>query len=128
MKFAKIVFWIAGFWGLLTLTPLYFIFDLISRNDPPPITHPGFYYGFVGMALAWQVAFLFIATDPARYRPLMIPCVLEKFSYGVAVVVLVLQGRMHPSDIIFAGTDLLLGVLFIVAYLKTPTRPASLPL
>jgi len=124
MKFAKIVFWIAGLWGLLIITPLYFMFDLISRNDPPPITHPGFFYGFVGLGLAWQVAFLFIAMDPARYRPLMIPSMLEKFSFGAAVVVLVLQGRMHPSDMVFACTDLLLGALFVIAYLKTPPRPA----
>ncbi len=124
MKFAKIVFWIAGLWGLLIITPLYFMFDLISRKDPPPITHPGFFYGFVGVGLAWQVAFLFIATDPARYRPLMIPSVLEKFSFGAAVVVLVLQGRMHPSDMVFACTDLLLGVLFVIAYLNAPPRPA----
>jgi hypothetical protein len=124
MKFAKIVFWIAGLWGLLVFIPLYFMFDLISRKDPPPITHPGFYYGFVGLGLAWQVAFLFIATDPVRYRPLMIPSMLEKFSFGAAVVVLVLQARMHPSDMVFACTDLLLGVLFVIAYLKTPPRPA----
>ena len=55
MKFAKIVFWVAGIWGLLVITPLYFMFALIGRNDPPPITHPGFFYGFVGVALAWQV-------------------------------------------------------------------------
>jgi len=128
MKFAKIVFWIAGLWGLLIITPLYFMFDLISRKDPPPITHPGFFYGFVGVALAWQIAFFFIATDPPRYRPLMIPSVLEKFSYGVAVVILVLQSRMHASDLVFACTDLLLGVLFVIAYLKTPPRPAPLPL
>jgi hypothetical protein len=53
----------------------------------------------------------------------MIPSVLEKFSYGAAVGVLVLQGRMHQSDLVFAGTDLLLGILFVVAYLKT--RPHS---
>ena len=64
MKFAKIVFRVAGTWGLSVLTPLYFMFDLIGRNDPPPITHPGFFYGFVGVALAWQIAFIFIATDP----------------------------------------------------------------
>jgi hypothetical protein len=29
---------------------------------------------------------------------------------------------MHSSDLIFAGTDLLLGVLFAVAYFKTPQR------
>ncbi len=122
MEFAKVVFWIAGIWGLLIITPLYFMFDLIGRKDPPPITHPGFFYGFVGLALAWQIAFLFIARDPVRYRPLMIPSIIEKFAYGVAVVTLVLQARMHNSDLVFAGTDLLLGVLFVVAYSKTPQR------
>jgi hypothetical protein len=119
MKFAKIVFWIAGIWGLLIITPLYFMFDLIGQKDPPPITHPGFFYGFVGCALAWQVAFCFIATDPVRYRPLMIPSVLEKAAYAVAIVVLVAQGRTRPSDLVFAATDSLLGILFVIACFKT---------
>jgi hypothetical protein len=124
MKFSKIVFWVAGIWGLWVLTPLYFMFDLIGRNDPPPITHPGFFYGFVGVGLAWQVAFIFIAKDPIRYRPLMIPSVLEKVSWSAAVIVLVLQGRMHGSDMVFAGTDLFLGLLFVLAYFKTPVLAA----
>jgi hypothetical protein len=124
MKFAKIVFWVAGIWGLSVLTPLYFMFDLIGRNDPPPITHPGFFYGFVGVALAWQIAFIFIATDPARYRPLMIPSVLEKVSFAAAVIILVLQGRMHKSDLAFVYTDLLLGLFFVIAYFKTPLAVA----
>ena len=122
MRFAKIVFWIAAIWGVLVITPLYFMFDLIGRNDPPPITHPGFFYGFVGAALAWQVAFFFIARDPVRHRPLMIPSVLEKLGYGIAVVVLVMQGRMHRPDMLFAGIDLLLGLLFVISYVKTPSR------
>jgi hypothetical protein len=52
MKFAKIIFLIAGIWGVLILTPLYFMFNTIGRQDPPPITHPAFYYGFVGAGLA----------------------------------------------------------------------------
>jgi hypothetical protein len=122
MRFAKVVFWIAGIWGLLVITPLYFMFDMIGRQDPPPITHPGFFYGFVGTALAWQIAFLLIARDPVRYRPLMIPSIIEKFSYGGTVVILVLQARMHSSDLVFAGTDLVLGVLFVTAYFQTPKR------
>jgi len=122
MKFAKVVFWVAGIWGFLVLTPLYFMFDLIGRNDPPPITHPGFFYGFLGVALAWQIAFIAIATDPVRFRPLMIPSILEKVGWSAAVIVLVVQGRMHKSDMVFAGTDLLVGVLFVIAYFKTRGR------
>ena len=124
MKFAKILFRIAGIWGVLVLTPLYFMFGVIGRQDPPPITHPGFFYGFVGAGLVWQIAFFVIATDPARYRPLMIPSVLEKLSYVVPVTILVLQGRMHLSDLVFVGSDSLLGVLFAIAYFKTRPRIA----
>jgi hypothetical protein len=119
MKFAKIVFWCAGIWGILVLTPLYFLFDRIGRQDPPPITHPGFYYGFVGVGLAWQIAFLIIATNPVRFRPLMIACMVEKFGYAASLTVLYLQRRLHPSDLTFGAVDLLFGVLFMVAFLKT---------
>jgi hypothetical protein len=122
MKFAKIAFWIAGIWGVLILTPLYFMFDLIGRQDPPPITHPAFFYGFIGAGLAWQAAFILIATNPSRYRPLMIPSVFEKFSYGIAVVILVMQQRMRSSDLVFGGVDVLLGILFVLAYFQTPSR------
>jgi hypothetical protein len=73
MKFAKIVFWIAFLWGIRVLSPLYFMFDMIGRMDPPPITHPGFYHGFLSASLAWQFAFLVIALNPIRFRPMMIP-------------------------------------------------------
>jgi hypothetical protein len=119
MKFAKIIFWIAGIWEIVILTPLYFMFNVIGRQDPPPITHPAFYYGFVGVGLAWQIAFLIIATDPARFRPLMIAGMVEKFSYAAALITLYVQQRLHSSDLTFGVVDLLFGVLFIVAFVKT---------
>jgi hypothetical protein len=119
MKFAKIVFWIAGIWGVLILTPLYFMFDVIGRQDPPAITHPGFYYGFATVGLAWQIVFLFIAWDPVRFRLMMIPSMIEKFGYGASLFVLYLQQRIHPSDLVFAGVDTLFGVLFVLAFLRT---------
>ena len=119
MKFAKVVFWIAGIWGILVLTPLFFIFDVIGRQDPPPITHPGFYYGFVSVGLAWQIAFFFIARDPVRLRMMMIPSTIEKFGYGASLFVLYFQQRIHPSDLVFGGVDTLLGVLFLLAFFRT---------
>ena len=123
MKFAKAVFWIAGGWGVLVLTPLYFIFDVIGRQDPPPITHPAFYYGFVGVGLVWQVAFFVIGSDPSRFRPMMLPAVLEKFIYGVTLSVLFLQSRLHGTDLMLGGVDTVIGVLFLVAFFKTRTVP-----
>ncbi|MFZ0418406.1 MAG: hypothetical protein WAM04_09880 [Candidatus Sulfotelmatobacter sp.] len=125
MKFARIVFWIAAIWGVLVLTPLYFMFDLIGRNDPPPITHPGFYYGFVSVGLAFQVAFIVIARDPVRLRPMMIPSVLEKFGYGATLLVLYLQNRLHPQDLALGGIDLLFGVLFLAAFFRTGDSNAA---
>jgi hypothetical protein len=120
VKFAKIVFWVAAIWGLLIITPLYFMFNLIGEKDPPPITHPAFFYGFVGVALVWQIAFAFIARDPARFRPLMIPAILEKLVYSIPVIVLVAQKRTNPNDLLFAAIDLTLGIFFVLAYLRTP--------
>jgi hypothetical protein len=123
MKFAKIVFWIAGIYGVLVITPLYFIFDKIGQQDPPPITHPGFYYGFAGTALAWQIAFLVIATDPLRFRPMMIPSIIEKVTYVAAIVVLYSQHRVHPADLALAGVDSLLALLFVISFSRTKARP-----
>ena len=125
MRFAKIVFWIAGIWGLLVITPLFFLFGMIGRNDPPAITHPGFYYGFAGVAFAWQIAFIVIALDPIRLRPMMIPSILEKLIYSAAVLTLFLQGRISPGDLLFSGTDLLLGLLFVIAFFKTAASPTK---
>ncbi len=116
MRFAKIVFWAAGIWGVLTLTPLYFIYGMIGRQDPPPITHPGFYYGFAGVALAWQIAFFIIGGNPARFRPFMIVALLEKLGFGIPCVILYLQRRMSAGDMVLGCVDLLFGVLFVMAF------------
>jgi hypothetical protein len=125
MKFAKIVFRIAGIWGFVVITPLYFIFDLIGKKDPPPITHPAFYYGFAGIALVWQVAFLIIASDPVRFRPFMIPAIFEKLAYSVPLLILIAQKRSNSNDLLFAAIDLLLGLSFVLAYAYTRRRAGS---
>jgi len=125
MKFAKIVFWIAAVWGILVITPLYFLYDTIGRQDPPPITHPGFYYGFVGGALAWQFAFVVIARDPVRFRTMMIPSVFEKFSFAASQTVLFMQHRLHPSDLFLGGIDGFLGLLFLVALVRIPAKTGT---
>ena len=97
MKFAKVVFMVAGIYGLLVLVPQFFLEAKIGRDTPPPITHPEFFYGFICVAVAWQVLFLVLSRDPVRYRPMMIPAMLEKIGFPIAVVVLHLQGRLAPA-------------------------------
>jgi hypothetical protein len=120
MKFAHRVFTTAGVWGLATLTPLYFTFGLVGRSYPPAITHADFYYGFVGVALAWQVAFLIIGANPIRYRPLMLAAVLEKLTYISTMAVLYGEGRLQISQFAAAGPDYVFLALFIISFAKTP--------
>jgi len=120
MKFAKWVFLIAGIYGILALAPLYFFESQIARDYPPAITHPEYYYGFTGVTLAWQIAFLVIASNPSRFRMMMLPAVVEKLSCVIAISFLYSQQRVATIAIGFAGIDLILGILFVLAFLRTP--------
>ena len=66
MKFAKWTYLIAGIYGLLILLPQYFLEVQNGIDYPPPINHPEYYYGFIGIAVAWQIAFLIISRDPTN--------------------------------------------------------------
>jgi hypothetical protein len=116
MRFAKWVFLVAGVSGILLVIPPYFLERQTGEDYPPPITHPEYYYGFFGVSLAWQVMFLVIASDPARYRPVMLPAMLEKVSFAVAIPILYAAGRVAAVWIGFTAMDLIWLVLFGIAY------------
>ncbi|MBN9657209.1 MAG: hypothetical protein J0H49_03475 [Acidobacteria bacterium] len=116
VRLARAVFLGAGIWGVLLLTPMYFTELLVSPAESPAQSHPEFFYGFLGVALAWQVAFLIISRDPRRYRALIPAALIEKFSFGLAVLVLGVFGRVPASAIGFGLVDLVLGVLFAISY------------
>ncbi len=119
MRFAKYTFLIAGIYGLFALVPIYFLKDYVGQENPPPLTHVEFFYGFVGVALAWQIVFLIISRNPAKYRALMLPAILEKAVWGIPVLILFLQNKVSLSILGAGMIDLLLGVLFVTAFLKT---------
>ncbi len=119
MRFARIVFLVAGIHGLLVLAPLYFLEERIGREMPPAITHPENYYGFIGVGLAWQVLFLIVARDPVRYRAMMIPAVLEKVLWGIALVVLFAQHRIPLAVLAVGSIDWIFVFLFTAAYVAT---------
>lgn len=125
MRFARIVFRIAGITGLMALLPMYALEGWVGRNQPPAITHPEHFYGFIGVAVVWQLAFLIIASDPARFRPLMPVATLEKLSFGVPCLILFAQGRLARDVVPFVLGDLILGVLFFVSFLRTAPTPKS---
>ncbi len=117
MKFARIVFLLAGIYGIVVIAPLFVLEGLIDALQPPAITHPEYFYGFVGIGLVWQFCFLLIASDPLRYRSLMLLAALEKAT-GIIFVALVLLHRSPPSMLI-GLVDSALGVLFLLAYNRT---------
>jgi hypothetical protein len=119
IRFATIVFYIAGIWGLVIVAPMYFLYDVVGRAYPPPITHADFYYGFVSVTLVWQLAFLLIGTNPVRFRPFMVAAILEKFGYVATLGVLLAQGRVHLGQFVVVSPDSVLGALFIAALIKT---------
>lgn len=119
MVFAKWVFRLSGIYGIAVLVPFYFLEDHIGIQTPPAITHPEYFYGFLGVALAWQVAFLIISFNPVKYRLFMIPSMAEKFLYSGAVVVLFLQGRLPALMLAAGAVDLTWVLLFMAALLKT---------
>jgi hypothetical protein len=122
MHFARWTFRLAGIYGLLVMTPQLFLEAQVGRDYPPPITHPEYFYGFVGVALAWQVAFLIIGQDPVRYRPIMLAAVIEKVSFGAAAIALFACGRLPGIVLIFGMIDLSLALAFSLAFAVTPAR------
>jgi hypothetical protein len=111
---------------LLILATIYFLENRIGLETPAAITHPEYFYGFLGAGLAWQVLFLVLSTDPVRYRPMILPSVLEKLSYGIALVVLYAQHRLPLSVLAIGSLDGLFACLFVVAYFTTKSsRPPA---
>jgi hypothetical protein len=119
MKFARYTFLIAGIYGLLVLVPQYFV----EAAGAAAIAVPEFFYGFLGVAVAFQLVFIIISTDPQKYRPMILPSIVEKFSFAIAVAVLVYSGRTSGQIVIGAALDLLLGALFIVSWFKLAAAP-----
>ena len=113
MKFAKWIFLIAGIFGLLSTIPLAFAEKMMA------VKQPEFFYGFVFLDICWQILYLFLSSDPVRYRPMMIPAFLAKGSGTVALTWLYLIGRVSIQWIAIGAVDGVFAVLFLVAFWAT---------
>ncbi|MBL8537742.1 MAG: hypothetical protein JNM59_10105 [Hyphomonadaceae bacterium] len=112
---ARWIFLIAGVYGVLLLTPALF---------RPPQGAPEFYYGFLGLALVWQFAFLVIARDPERHRPLMMIAVLEKLAFFATCLALYATGAMRIGPLFLGGMiDGALMALFAFAWVASKPKP-----
>jgi hypothetical protein len=119
VRFAKWVFRIAGIYGLLVIGAGYFSEASVNRDYPPAITHREYYYGFLGVTLAWQLAFLVISTNPARFRPMMLIALVEKLGFFVPGLILWMRHELPPPMAAGAAIDLVLAVLFTISFVRT---------
>ena len=78
LRIARWIFITAAIYGIPVLGSWFFF-------TPPMVgkasaQQPEIYYGFAGLGVAWQFVFLLIASDPLRYRPLMLIAAIGKSS------------------------------------------------
>jgi hypothetical protein len=123
--FASRLFLGAGIYGMAVIVPLFFLEGVINSLDPPAITHPEFYYGFVCTAFAWQAVYLMMAWDPLRWRPMLIPAIIGKAGFAVSTFVLCAQDRLPARNLVLPCIDLVLAGLFAWAFVALPERPPS---
>jgi hypothetical protein len=119
LLFAKRVFTWAGIYGVAIVTPLYFAEWLLVRLYGP-MTFPVAYYGFIGVVLTFQLAYLLIGRDPVRFRPVMPLAILGKTSFGVTALVLYALGRLPLPLLLICMPDLIWAAVFVWAYARTP--------
>jgi hypothetical protein len=119
MKFAKYTFLVSGIYGLIVLVPQLFLETKIGQDQPPAITHPEFFYGFICVGVAFQFVFLIIASDPVKYRQLMLVSLVEKFPFFITVIILYLQSRVHWQILAGGSIDGFWGTMYIISYIKT---------
>jgi hypothetical protein len=117
MRLARWIFLLAGVFGLLFTVPLLF------AENSMGVRQAEFYYGFVCLDICWQILYLFLSSDPIRYRPLMIPAILAKGSGTIALTWLYLLARVSTQWIVIGVVDGIFAVSFAIAYWSTRDLP-----
>ena len=98
---------------------MFFLEPVIAARNPPAITHPEFFYGFLGLAIAFQFLFALIAWQPRRLLAAMPAAVAEKCLYATMIGLLVVWHRLgNAGAAAFAAVDAVLGGLFLLSYLS----------
>ncbi len=111
MKFARWIYLIAGVLGLISLLPVMFAERVME------VGRPEFFYGFVCLNGCWQILYLIVASDPVRYRLMMIPAFLAKATAFVALGLLYLLGRVAVQWVAIGVVDGAFAVLFLFAFI-----------
>jgi hypothetical protein len=96
---------------------------LIVALDPAALSSTS--DNFLGAGLAWQVLFLVLSGDAERYRPMILPSILEKVAYGMALILLFSQRRLALSALAIGSVGWIFAFLFLAAYRKTKSSGAG---
>jgi hypothetical protein len=104
------------------LTPMFFLESQMAAMGGP-ITRPENYYGFIGVAWAWQWVYLLIGRDPVRYRPIMPIGAMGKLIFVVITFGLAAAGRTPWNVALITASDLVIAILFLIAWRMTPNMP-----
>jgi hypothetical protein len=122
VRFACRVFTWAPVYGVIVLTPLLFAERIFAAAGRPPVNYPVYLYGFIGAALLYQLQYWLIGRDPARYRVFMPVAALAKLAFFSTAAILFAQARADALVMGGATVDLLIGILFFIAWRRL--RPA----
>jgi hypothetical protein len=123
MRLARWVFLAAGAFGLIPA--LHWTYTMIIGGPEllPDLASTGlflsvsvFQYGL------WQVLMIVLATDPVRYRPMMIVAFFVQVTAAFNPAWLFLYGAVFGFPIVFV--DLLFAILFVVAFWVTGRETA----
>lgn len=106
------------------MLPQYWMENRIALDSPPAITHPEYFYGFIGVVIAWQLVLLLIARGPARYRAVMPIAVVEKIVFFAPVVLLYSQQRVTNAVLGFGILDFIWASLFAASFILMRPRRA----
>jgi len=115
MRLAQWVFRVAGVYGILVVAPMLFL----ERQLAAGAVHPVFFYGWVSVNLAWQLLFLVLSSDPARFRPMILVCFFQKATAAIAIPWLFVAHRVGGMWLGAAVVDLVFALLFLAAYRAT---------
>lgn len=66
--------------------------------------------------ICWQITYLFLAREPLRFRPLMLPAFLAKASAPLALAWFTLAGRIYSQWLTTAILDGGFAVLFLISF------------
>ena len=116
-RFARGVYIAAAVYGFLAAGSLY----LTDAPDP----HRLMYFAFAGIVIVFQGVFLVIAGDPRRYAAFLPLTVFEKLSFAIPALAFWGRGQATGSMALGGVVDLVLAVLFFVAWRRIAQSSAS---